>query len=339
MGNSDFQPKVSVIVAVYNAEKYIEKCLRSLFEQTLDDIEYIFIDDCTPDRSFEILDCVLSEYPNRRPQVKIIRNDHNLGVGQTRQKGIDSASGAYIIHCDPDDWIDKNLYEAMWNCAVDSCADIVISDYVYEWENYSRHISQHCPEGREEIFHDIVYGKLHCSFCNKLVVSDLAKRFIIEPGINMWEDVSVFPFVVFNASSVEHIEGVYYHYRINESSIVHSVNSGLVESQIKCVNSIVNGLKQKDYIGEINKLDLEYFHWYAIEPFIESENPEYYELWNGVFKDEVKNYRNFSISRFRKLRTRLALGKHYGLLRNVNIFRRHYLSFRHYIKEKIVNKV
>ena len=64
-------PKISIIVSVYGAEKYIERCVRSLFEQTLDDIEYIFIDDCSPDHSIEILNRVLVEYPYRREQVKI----------------------------------------------------------------------------------------------------------------------------------------------------------------------------------------------------------------------------------------------------------------------------
>ena len=81
-------PKVSVIIAVYGAEKYIEKCARSLFEQTLNDIEYIFVDDCTPDKSMDILISVLSDYPNRKNQVKIIHNETNLKQGRTRAVGI-----------------------------------------------------------------------------------------------------------------------------------------------------------------------------------------------------------------------------------------------------------
>ena len=79
-------PKVSVIIAVYGAEKYIEKCARSLFEQTLNDIEYIFVDDCTPDKSMDILISVLSDYPNRNNQINIIHNLTNLGLGSTRTK-------------------------------------------------------------------------------------------------------------------------------------------------------------------------------------------------------------------------------------------------------------
>ena len=107
-------PKVSVIIPVYNVEKYIEKCARSLFEQTLDDIEYIFIDDCSPDNSMLVLSKVLKSYPKREAQVRIIRNPENKGVAYSRTIGMKAATGEYMIHCDPDDWVDKELYQNMY---------------------------------------------------------------------------------------------------------------------------------------------------------------------------------------------------------------------------------
>ena len=80
-------PKVSVIIPVYGVEKYIERCARSLFEQTLDDIEYLFIDDCTPDRSIEVLKSILEEYPNRKEQVIIHRMEQNSGQAAVRKWG------------------------------------------------------------------------------------------------------------------------------------------------------------------------------------------------------------------------------------------------------------
>lgn len=98
-------PKVSVIIPVYGVEKYIERCVRSLFEQTLDDIEYIFVDDCCLDRSIEILDNVIKEYPNRRTDIKIVHHKENKGLAQARQSGIKVATGEYFVHCDSDDWV------------------------------------------------------------------------------------------------------------------------------------------------------------------------------------------------------------------------------------------
>ena len=86
-------PKVSVIVPVYKVEKYIEKCVRSLFGQTLDDIEYIFVNDCTPDASMEVLQNVLEEYPARKSQVKIFNHTINTGQSGARRDGMRMATG------------------------------------------------------------------------------------------------------------------------------------------------------------------------------------------------------------------------------------------------------
>lgn len=122
-------PKVSVVIPVYGVELYIEKCARSLFEQTLDDIEFLFINDCTLDKSMDVLKDVLEEYPQRKSQVKIICNKINLGQHGSRQIGISLASGDYVIHCDSDDWVEKDMYEALYKEAVENDYDYVWCDY------------------------------------------------------------------------------------------------------------------------------------------------------------------------------------------------------------------
>ena len=122
-------PKVSIIVPVYGVEKYIERCARSLFEQTLDDIEYLFIDDCTPDKSIEILKNVLKDYPQRKDQVIIHRMEKNSGQAAVRKWGMIKATGDYTIHCDSDDWVDVTMYEKMYNKAIEEKSDLVICDF------------------------------------------------------------------------------------------------------------------------------------------------------------------------------------------------------------------
>ena len=96
-------PKVSVVIPVYNVEQYIERCLYTLFGQTMDDIEYIFVDDSSTDSSVKIINKSLELYPYRKVLTKILRHSSNLGVGAARTTGIKAATGDYIIHCDPDD--------------------------------------------------------------------------------------------------------------------------------------------------------------------------------------------------------------------------------------------
>lgn len=109
--------KVCVIIPVYKAEVYIEKCTRTLFGQTLDNLEYIFVDDCSPDHSIEVMERVLNEFPNRKSQVKVIRHEVNQGVSAARQHGVGAADAEYIIHCDPDDYLELDMYEAMYRKA------------------------------------------------------------------------------------------------------------------------------------------------------------------------------------------------------------------------------
>src|SRR5574344_2358361 len=110
-------PKVSIIIPIYNVEKYIEKCARSLFEQTEEDLEFIFVNDCTRDCSMQILNEVIKDYPSRKNQIKIITNEINQGLPFTHQRGQKEATGEYIIHCDSDDWVDINMYRMLYEKA------------------------------------------------------------------------------------------------------------------------------------------------------------------------------------------------------------------------------
>jgi glycosyltransferase involved in cell wall biosynthesis len=100
-----------------------------LFEQTLDDIEYIFVDDCSPDNSIAILKRVIADYKHRIDNIHILTNENNSGTLISRLKGINHATGEYVIHCDPDDWVDFNYYEGLYNLAIENQADIVWTDF------------------------------------------------------------------------------------------------------------------------------------------------------------------------------------------------------------------
>lgn len=122
-------PKVSVIIPVYGVELYIGKCAKSLFEQSLENIEFIFVDDCTKDNSIAIIQQLLENYPNRKKQTLILHHEENLGLPKARLTGIQKATGEYIVHCDGDDWIELDMYQSMYELAIAENSDIVICDY------------------------------------------------------------------------------------------------------------------------------------------------------------------------------------------------------------------
>ena len=129
--------KVSVIVPVYNTEKYLEKCLNSLVQQTLDEIEIIVVDDGSPDNSQAIISKYAEQYPNKIISLK----KKNGGLGDARNFGLEYAAGEFIGFVDSDDWVDTKMYETMYKEAINGY-DIVLCDYIELTDGKYDHISK-----------------------------------------------------------------------------------------------------------------------------------------------------------------------------------------------------
>lgn len=221
--------KVSIIIPIYGVEQFIEKCARSLFEQTLSDMEYIFVNDCTPDKSIEVLMSVLEDYPQRKHQVKILHNKENQGQGVTRKRGIFAATGDFVIHCDSDDWVELDIYEKMYKKAVETQSEIVMCDFF-----------KNSPDGRENImnmaddtnkvqaFVNLYTSARMGTLCGHLVARHIVQdKSLIWPEWNYTEDlVLVFQYVM-KANRLAAINEALYHYRDNLQSISYKSNDKL----------------------------------------------------------------------------------------------------------------
>lgn len=231
-------PKVSVIIPIYNVEKYIERCAKSLFSQTLDDIEFIFIDDCTPDRSIEVLKNVLEKFPNRKEAVKILKMSKNSNLAAVRKYGIEIATGDYIIPCDSDDWVDVDLYEKMYIEAVRSDADVVICPIIDEYENYSsmRKLPKFPCSGKE-----LIEG-WYCTNIGMHVWCKLIRRNILIEnnlypfeGINLWEDNGLMLRAFYYVNKISAITGAAYHYnQANINAMTVSYGRQGIDQMIRC---------------------------------------------------------------------------------------------------------
>lgn len=235
-------PKVSVIIPVYGVEKYIEKCARSLFEQTLEDIEFIFVDDCTPDKSVEILNNVISSYPNRSAQVKIVKHETNKGLPFARKTGLSYATGDYIIHCDSDDWVEPQMYEALYNKAIDENADIVWCDYYRASETSNIATPQRTLENKEDHIKEILRNKVLASTCNSLVKRDLYNHNIEFSKYNMLEDFVLMTQLYYLSNKIAYINKPLYYYRINLTSICKSF------SETKVLSNFQNAIDNTQFV-------------------------------------------------------------------------------------------
>ena len=175
-------PKISVIVPVYNVEKFLEKCLKSIIEQTFEDLEIICINDGSTDKSLSIL----NSYAAKDPRIKIL-SQTNQGQSCARNAGLEIASGEYIGFVDSDDWIDLDFYEKLYNTAKKYDADIAVASIkrlrTYKWK-------YHLKIEKEEVTEDINKKFFLCDVPDKCYVwnkiykaSELKKYNIkFEPG-------------------------------------------------------------------------------------------------------------------------------------------------------------
>lgn len=252
------QPKVSVIVAVYNAEKTLERLADSLACQTMQDFEVLLIDDGSTDSSGSICD----RYAHDDPRFKAFHKQ-NEGIGTTRQFGIEHASGDYTIHADADDWVEPDYLEQLYNGAVSNDADMVICDFIEENGKQSKHIKQE-PQSLEceELALEIL--KLHGSPCNKLIrrtaYLDAGIRYI--DGLDYGEDKIFNIQLVLRGIRISYIPKALYHYDMtsNPHSATHAVSLKLINSREKYI-SILRELLPTDQFGEeldIRNLDVAY---------------------------------------------------------------------------------
>jgi len=229
-------PKVSVIIPVYGVERYIERCARSLFGQTLDDIEFIFVDDCTEDRSISVLSETLQEYSDRKDSVHIYRMPSNSGQAAVRKYGIQKASGEYVIFCDSDDWVDVTMYEKMYTEAKSRNADVIICDFQnHDGERtLSYGTGYRTDRGKMGMLWDFAKDKIPWAVWNKLVRRELYADGMTFPEADMGEDMVMVMQIFARDIKFCHIPEPLYCYFVNPNSIMHPL----------CADSAINRFKQ-----------------------------------------------------------------------------------------------
>lgn len=231
------EPIVSVLVPVWNVEKYIERCARSIFEQTYENLEIIFVDDYTPDNSIQIIERILLEYPQRVKQTQIIHHEHNRGLSAARNTAVDACNGEFIFHVDSDDWVELNAIELLLKKQQETDADIVTGGALKHFNN----IEQEYYDGginlnRNEALMALIEKKISVSIWRRLIRTSLYKDYNIRciEGINMEEDYQVIVPLFYYSTNVTGINIYIYHYNcMNASSYINNFNNNtLLHNQL-----------------------------------------------------------------------------------------------------------
>lgn len=215
---------VSIVIPIYNAERYIEKCVTSLFEQTYKDIEYIFVDDASNDRSLSRLEAIINRYEERRDFVRILHHKKNRGSAMARCTGLLQAKGDYLIQVDSDDYVAPEYIERLATKVQEDDSDVAICDFNYIYGNgkvKKAGIGPMC-QNRDECLCHLLSGKLHNGLWNKLVRRSLFSDYKITfvKGVDMFDDKSVMYKILFFAKKISYIdEQLYFYNKTNPNSI------------------------------------------------------------------------------------------------------------------------
>lgn len=211
---------VSVIVPVYKVEKYIEQCARSVLSQSWPSTQFIFVDDCSPDRSIEILETLIErEFASLKDKIRIVRKPVNEGLPQARRTGLAVSTGDYILHVDADDWIEPDAVEKLAAKADETGADVV---YFYAWKEFgdgrSRVITDKEFETPQDFADAILVHDAHPSVVLKLWKRSLFSPEIFFPRYGHAEDMIQSLQLLDRAAKAVRLPEPLYHYRRSDTS-------------------------------------------------------------------------------------------------------------------------
>ena len=260
------RPLVSIILPVYNVEHYIMRCLKSIVNQTYENLEIIIVNDGTTDKSME----VGKEFFNSDQRIKII-DQENMGLGEARNTGLRACNGDFIAFIDSDDWIETQMIELLVNSAVCNDSDISCCGYnsVTKDETYSTFIDLELNNQRDYFalcFNEVyrTRKRLITTVWAKLFKSSVLKRNFILFSLTTFEDTPFFIKAVYYSKKISFVSEPLYNYTYRENSLS---NSPISERKLKCFycadEIILSFLKEKDLYATYQEF-FEAFHFLRI---------------------------------------------------------------------------
>lgn len=241
-------PKVSIIVPVYNVEEYLAKCLDSLINQTLQDIEIIAVNDGSTDNSGELLKTYREKYSTK---IKVL-DKPNGGLSDARNYGIPHATGEYIAFLDSDDYVELNMYEKMYKKAIDEDSDMVECDFIWEYPNKKKiDVGARYHNKKEMIINARVVA------WNKLIkrsILDVGK--VDYPKGLRYEDVEFFYKMVPYYNKVSFVKEPLVHY-IQRANSISNMQNERTQEIFSVLDNVIKYYKEKNLFDEY-RMELEY---------------------------------------------------------------------------------
>ncbi len=256
--------KVSVILPVYGVAEYIVKCTQSLLNQTLQEMEFLFVDDHGPDNSIELLQQTIAGHP-REKQFRVLTPDHNLGAGMARNYAIPEAKGEYIAFVDSDDWVEPDMFEHLYNRAKEQgCADLCMCQASKDYLDGTPSQILTNPEIGEGAFSYEKRAFFLTHYVSYFWTFIYKRSFIEQYSIRYPEDRSAddsffLACALMTASSIARVDKPFYHYLIRPGSVTTTKDSVKYRKRLTVFSKLMAYAKEQEvYDGLKQELDFLY---------------------------------------------------------------------------------
>lgn len=335
--------KVSILVPVYGVEKYIERCARSLFEQTYSEIEYVFIDDCSPDHSIEVLRSVMKEYPNREKNVRIIKHKDNRGLAAARNTAVANCRSEFLFHIDSDDFLELEAIEKLVEQQKKGDFDIVTGNLIFLYPDSKKKLRNRESTNKQEIILDYIRPHYSHVLCGRLIRKSLYtdNNIFAAEGYNIGEDHQVTPRLFYYANSFSSIDDCIYNYDCTNVNSYTGQSTDAKKFAKKVLQDIMafeilrkffETKPERIYIDSVNNRMARYIYYHAPILADLQQKEDFYAAWqffNAIKKDErgempgcsdsfyLYLMRNYTLCKLcRRYKLDLLYSKIFGRLKN-----------------------
>lgn len=278
--------KVSVIIPVYGVEKFIARCADSLLSQSLQDVEYLFVNDASQDNSIQVLHSVIDNYPGREKQIRILEHRENRGLPAARNTGLKAARGEYVFHCDSDDYLEPETLTSLYHAARQSDADIVWSDWFLTFGHSERYMREPAYPTPYEALRGMLGGAMKYNVWNKLIKRNLYTDNDIEfpEGYGMGEDMTILKLFACAERST-YVPKAFYHYvKTNANAFSQIYSDRHLEELRHNVLLTTNFIHEK--YGNLLERELVFMKLEAKFPFLISDGSNgRYRIWSSWYPE------------------------------------------------------
>ena len=307
--------KVSILVPFYKVENYVGHCVESLFTQTYKNIEYVFVNDCTPDGSMDVINSYIEKYGVAN-QCKMIVHEQNQGISASRNDCLDNMTGDYFLFIDSDDYIDKDMVELLVEAAVKENADISGCGYIEEYADHRVERPQRYTNDHDEMMRAItlltIKGVMWKLLVRSTIVTEHRNEFRFIPDRNMVDDYLFCCQIFYYAQRFAGVDRCMYHWiQYNPNNYTHTTIFA-VESQAAAIRKVEEFYNEKGVIDIVSD-ELRKRKFISKLPLLLDKNCIDVKRWRSLFPESNDVWREMRFSKGNQWLFRLAQSPFYWL--------------------------